>query len=164
MQIQNLFGYLLKIIAFFAVFGVVLLSFGVLTYSFFEVSQMLKMVSEGYSEGEKVVPKALKAIDLVLIGIVFFIIGTGLFELFIKPIDNLPEWFQIKNIDQLKGMLIKVLVVVMGVSYTGRVVTWDGQTDLLGYGVGLGVVIFAMSYFLKVKNDKEEMDDEHDED
>ncbi|NND07964.1 MAG: YqhA family protein, partial [Saprospiraceae bacterium] len=64
---------------------------------------------------------------------------------------NLPEWFRMKDIDQLKSMLIKVTIVVMGVSFTGRIVTWDGSTDLLGYGIGLGVVILALSYFLNVK-------------
>jgi hypothetical protein len=53
-------------------------------------------------------------------------------------------------------MLIKVIVLVMGVSFTGRIVTWDGETDLLGYGIGIGVVTLALSYFLKVKSGKEE--------
>ncbi|MEL6721107.1 MAG: YqhA family protein, partial [Bacteroidota bacterium] len=106
-------------------------------------------------EGE-IILKALKAIDLVLLGVIFFIIGAGLFELFIKPIDNLPDWFQMKNIDQLKAMLIKVIIVVMGVSFTGKIVTWDGETDLLGYGIGLGIVVFALSYFLKIKIAEEE--------
>jgi uncharacterized membrane protein YqhA len=80
--------------------------------------------------------------------------GIGLFELFVGAIDNLPGWLVIKDIDELKSMLIKVVIVVMAVSFTGKIVTWDGETDLLGYGLGLGVVIFALSFFLKVKGSK----------
>lgn len=60
-----------------------------------------------------------------------------------------------ENMDQLKTMLIKVIVVVMGVSFTGRIVTWDGSSDLLNYGIALAVVVFALSFFLKVKNKEE---------
>ncbi|MEM9848413.1 MAG: YqhA family protein [Bacteroidota bacterium] len=156
MKAQNALGIILKFLAFLAVLGVMALSIGVFFYSFYEIIKVIKTVFSQYSSEGEVILKALKAIDLVLLGVIFFIISTGLFELFIKPIDNLPKWFQMKNIDQLKAMLIKVIIVVMGVSFTGRIVTWDGETDLLGYGVGLGIVIIALSYFLKVKNEKDE--------
>ncbi|MGK0387945.1 MAG: putative membrane protein YqhA [Maribacter sp.] len=156
MKPQNILGNLLKIISLFAVSGVILLAIGVFFYSFSEIFKLLKTIfTESYEEGE-IVLKALKSVDLVLLGVIFFIIGTGLFELFISPIDNLPEWFHMENIDQLKAMLIKVIIVVMGVSFTGRIVSWDGKTDLLGYGVGLGIVIFALSYFLSVKGKQED--------
>lgn len=151
MKAQNIFGILLKVVSFLAVIGVTLLSIGVFLYSFYEIFKVVKSILSDYPNEGEIILKALKAIDLVLLGVIFFIIGTGLFELFIKPIDNLPDWFHMENIDQLKAMLIKVIIVVMGVSFTGRIVTWDGETDLLGYGIGLGVVIFALSFFLRVK-------------
>ena len=117
--------------------------------------KVIELIISGKPKEGEVILKSLKAIDSVLVGVIFFIIGLGLFELFIQPIDNLPEWFHMKDIDQLKAKLIKVIVVVMGVSFTGRIVTWDGSTDLLGYGIGLGAVMFALSYFLSVKMQKE---------
>lgn len=152
MKLQNLFGVLLKFFTFLAVLGVLALATGVYFYAFYDIIKVIKtIIWENPSEGEIII-KSLKAIDAVLLGVIFFIIGLGLFELFIGPIDNLPEWFEMKDIDQLKAKLIKVTVVVLAVSFTGRIVTWDGSTDILGYGVSLGVVIFALSYFLSVKN------------
>jgi uncharacterized membrane protein YqhA len=152
---QNILGFLLKIFTFIAVIGVIVLAIGVFFYSLYEVLIVIQtIIFEKPEEGE-VILKSLKAIDAVLLGVIFFIIGLGLFELFISPIDNLPEWFHMKDIDQLKSMLIKVVVVVIGVSFTGKIVTWDGSSDLLGYGVGLGAVVFALSYFLNVKMKKE---------
>lgn len=158
MKVQNILGSLLKFFTLLAVIGVVVLAIGVYLYSFYEIFGVIKTIFFENPEDGEVILKALKAIDAVLLGVIFFIIGLGLFELFIHPIDNLPEWFQMKNIDQLKAMLVKVIVVVIGVSFTGRIVTWDGSTDLLGYGIGLGAVIFALSYFLKIKL-KEEKED-----
>ncbi len=155
MQPQNILGLLLKMISFVAVLGVLILATGVFFYSFYEIYLVIKSITSGYASEGEIILKSLKAIDAVLLGVIFFIIGMGLFELFISPIDNLPDWFHMKDIDQLKGMLVKVIILVMGVSFTGRIVTWDGKIDLLGYGVSLGVVIFALSYFLSVKNKKE---------
>ena len=39
----------------------------------------------------------------------------------------------------------------MGISFMGRVVAWDGVENLLNFGVAVGVVILALSYFLNVK-------------
>lgn len=155
MKLQNIFGFLLKLFTFVAVLGIVTLAIGIYFNSFYEIVQVIKtIVFEKPEEGE-VILKSLKAIDSVLLGVIFFIIGLGLFELFIGPIDNLPNWFHMKDMDQLKTMLIKVIVVVMGVSFTGRIVTWDGSSDLLSYGIALAAVVFALSFFLKVKNNEE---------
>lgn len=151
MKFSNFFGILLKGLALVAVIGILILSIGVFGYSIYDIIKVFKVIIAQSAGTEEIILKALKSIDLVLLGVVFFVMGVGLFELFIGAIDNLPDWLVIKNIDELKSMLIKVVIVVMGVSFSGRVITWDTQTDLLGYGVGLGAVIFALSYFLKIK-------------
>ena len=155
MKASNLFGILLKGLSLIAVIGILALATGIFLYSFYEIFKVIETIIQNQASNEEIILKALKAIDLVLLGVVFFIMGIGLFELFIKSLEDLPDWLVIKDIDQLKSMLIKVVIVVMGVSFCGRIVTWDGETDLLGYGIGLGVVIYALSYFLKVKADKE---------
>lgn len=155
MKLQNTFGLLLRLFTFLAVLGIIILAISIYFYSFYEIVQVIKTIVFGKPKEGEVILQSLKAIDSVLLGVIFFIIGLGLFELFIGPIDNLPDWFHMENMDQLKTMLIKVIVVVMGVSFTGRIVTWDGSSDLLNYGIALAVVVFALSFFLKVKNKEE---------
>ena len=160
MKPQNIFGSLLKFLTFLGVLGLILLATGIFFFSFYEIVKVIEtIIFKEPAEGEIII-KSLKAIDSVLLGVMFFIIGLGLFELFISPIDNLPDWFHMKDIDQLKAMLIKVIVVVMGVSFTGRIVTWDGTTNLLGYGLGIGAVVLALTYFLNVKMKKEKGEEE----
>ncbi|MEM6378770.1 MAG: YqhA family protein [Bacteroidota bacterium] len=155
MKATDIFGILLKALALIAVLGILALSIGVFGYSIYEIGKVIKLIVSNSAGEEQLVLKALKSVDLVLIGVVFFIMGVGLFELFISPIENLPYWLVIKDIDQLKSMLIKVIILVMGVSFCGKIVTWNGSVDLMGYGLGLGVVIFALSFFLKIKSEKE---------
>lgn len=152
MNPANILGSVLKIFTLVAVFCVIALAIGIYGYSFFLVFKVVKMILMGNPTEGQVILASLKAIDTVLLGVMFFVIGLGLFELFIRPIENLPDWFHMENIDQLKATLVKVTIVVLAVTFTGRIVTWDGQTDLLGYGLALGAVIVALSYFLSVKN------------
>lgn len=157
MKATNIFGILLKGLALVSVLGILALSIGVFGYSFFEIMKVIKLIVTNTTGEEQLILKALKSVDLVLIGVVFFIMGVGLFELFISPIDNLPAWLVIDDLDQLKSMLIKVIILVMGVSFCGKTVTWNGTTDLMGYGIGLGIVTFALTFFLKVKSDKKDL-------
>jgi len=155
MKFSNLFGYLLKGLSLIAVIGILALATGVFIYSFFEIYKVLHTLTLESASNEEIILKAMKAIDLVLLGVVFFVMGVGLFELFVGAVDNLPEWLVIKDIDQLKSMLVKVIIVVLGVSFCGKIVTWNGETDLMGFGLALGAVIFALSFFLKVKAGKD---------
>lgn len=154
-MLNNIPSLLLKFFAILAVFGILLIGFGVLVYSGHETFQVLTTMLNFKTGSEKVVSDALHTIDLLLLGVVIIIIGFGLFELFIFNIKNLPKWLAIKDLDQLKGMLVKVAIVVISISFTSKIVTWDGETDILGYGLGLGAVILALSYFLKVKTNDE---------
>ncbi len=154
MNFTHSFGILLRFLSFLAVVGIILLATSIFAYSFYEIYNVIRTIFVDHGDETKVILKALKSIDMVLLGVVFFIMGVGLFELFVASIDNLPEWLIIKDIDQLKTMLVKVIIVVMAVSFAGRIISWDGESDIMGYGLGLGAVIFAMAYFLRVKIDK----------
>ena len=89
---------------------------------------------------------------------VFYITALGLYELFISDNIDVPEWLEIHTIDDLKGKLISVVVVVLGVLFLGQAVTWDGETNLLPFGASIGIVIASLTYFLsgqhKVKKEK----------
>ena len=84
--------------------------------------------------------------DLTLLAVALYIVGLGLFELFIAPV-RMPDWLLITSLDDLKSKLINIVVVALGVSFFGQVVTWDGVTNLLPLGVAVGVVILALAAF-----------------
>lgn len=96
----------------------------------------------------------IEIVDLFLLATVFYIIALGLYELFIDTNIVVPPWLEIRTLDDLKNKLTSVVVVVMGVLFLGQVVTWDGQRDLLGYGVAIGAVIVALTFFLRQQTNK----------
>jgi len=93
----------------------------------------------------------IELVDLFLLSTVFLIVALGLYELFIDDTLKLPGWLQIHTLDDLKGKLVGVVIVVLAVLFLGQVVSWDGQRDLMQLGVGIAVVIVALTYFLSAK-------------
>lgn len=131
----------------------------------FGLAEALKLVASTVETGEvsRKVAKSLaiefiEIIDLFLMATVFLIVALGLYELFISTEISLPAWLVIRDLDDLKSKLISVVVVVMAVLFLGQVVTWDGERDLLGLGVGIGAVIAALTWFLTAKTSKTQKD------
>ncbi len=142
----------------FAVVGAMLAAITVLVYGFLEALQLVWLtVEEGVvtRKGAKVlVLEFIEIIDLFLLGTVFFVISIGLYELFIDTDIPVPAWLQIKTLDDLKTKLIGVVIVVLAVLFLGQIMSWDGETDLLGYGAAIALVIAALAYFLGSKTGK----------
>jgi len=121
-------------------------------FAFVEGFHVVNGILDFSSSDADVISDAMKLLDLILLSFSIFIASIGIFELFVHPIQNLPEWLKVSNFDDLKSMLVKVIIVVMGISFMGRAVTWDGQVNLLNYGIATASIILALSYFLTTKN------------
>ena len=121
-------------------------------YTIFDVIAAWSVSSKGL---KLLVISFIEAVDVFLLGIVFYIIALGLYELFIDDTIPLPDWLVIHNLDDLKHKLVGVLVVVIGVLFLGHAISWDGRRDLLGFGAACGMVIAALTWFLSLKGKKE---------
>ena len=93
----------------------------------------------------------IEAIDIFLIAIVGQIIGLGLYVLFVDDRLPLPSWLRIRDLDDLKSHLVSSVIAVLAVLFAREAVAWDGQRDLLGFGVALALVIAALTLYLAVK-------------
>lgn len=145
-----------RFLVILAVIGALLAATTLLVYGLLETVQLISNTIQN-GEVTRKVAKALalefiEIIDLFLLGTVFYIVAIGLYELFISTNVKLPNWLTINNLDDLKNKLIAVVIVVLGVLFLGQVVSWDGERDLLGYGVAVALVIGALSYFLSQKS------------
>ncbi len=99
----------------------------------------------------------IESVDASLLASVFYIVSLGLYSLFIDDTLPLPPWLSIHNLDDLKGKLTSVVVVVLGVLFLGYAITWDGQSSLLPLGGALALVIAALTYFLSQKVGKQKI-------
>ncbi len=102
----------------------------------------------------KLLGGVVTGIDLYLIGIALLIFGYGVYELLISPIDAAREstggsgLLDIRNLDQLKEKLVKVLVVALIVSAFKAMLTLpitDGPS--LAYFC-LSLLLLALSGYL----------------
>lgn len=95
----------------------------------------------------------IEVIDLFLLATVLYIVALGLYELFIGG--NLPTlpWLHISTLEGLKVKLIGVVIVLLAVTFLASVVEWNGNTNIITLGVGIGLVLLALGYILgKVDN------------
>ena len=91
----------------------------------------------------------IEVVDLFLIGTVLFVIAVGLYQLFGTRMMPLPHWLVVHDVGDLERKLIGLVVTVLSVVFLGQIVTWDGQRDLLGFGVAIGAVIAGLTLFLR---------------
>ncbi len=141
-----------------AVLGSLLACIALLIYGgiqfIYVIAATLKSGSLGSGTAKVLTLGTIQVIDLFLLGTAFYIISLGLYELFINDRLDLPPWLEIHNLDDLKGKLVSVIIVVLGVLFLGEVINWDGESNLLFYGAAIALVIMALAYFLSQKEKK----------
>jgi len=150
-SMKKAFKFLFQAVGVFAAVSLFLLGIAVIIYGFAEGLKVIAKTLALSTAESSVIYGVMGVLDLILLSFSIFITSIGIYELFVQPLPDLPDWIQVKDLDALKSMLIKVIIVVMGISFMGKVVTWDGEQDIMGFGFSVAAVILALSYFLKVK-------------
>ncbi len=116
------------------------------------------------SEAKRLSVEFIELTDLFLLGTVLYIVGIGLYDLFVDPGLPIPAWLHIDTLDDLKGKLIQVIVVLLSVTFLGRVVESTGDENILELGAAVALVIGALGLMLGVSaradgKDRERGDD-----
>ncbi|HRI42716.1 MAG TPA: YqhA family protein [Fimbriimonadaceae bacterium] len=92
--------------------------------------------------------QATEFIDLYLLGTVLYIIALGLYQLFIDESLPMPKWLRFHSLDDLKYKLIGIVIVLLGVSFLGEVVEWNGGTAILYLAAAIAAVNLAFAPIL----------------
>lgn len=90
--------------------------------------------------------------DVFLLGTVLYIVALGLYDLFVDPGLPIPAALHVTSLDDLKAKLIQVIVVLLGVTFLGSAVNWDGTGAILQLGAAVALVIAAFALLLFVSN------------
>ena len=107
------------------------------------------------SSNNELLFKLISAIDLFLIGIVLLIFGFGIYELFVSEIDFANAKFsestlKIRDLDQLKSKIIKVIIIVLIVKFFEKVLKFSENfttpMDILYFG--LSILSICVGYYL----------------
>jgi uncharacterized membrane protein YqhA len=93
----------------------------------------------------------IEIIDVFLVATVFYILALGLYELFFAKAP-LPGWLRICTLDDLKSLLLGMIIMALAVLVLGAALTWDGTGAILEYGVAIAAGIAAISFYGWVKH------------
>lgn len=119
--------------------------------TFVIVSDLISGGKTGDKISKQLILDAIELVDLFLLSTVFYVVAIGLYELFIDDNLPVPHWMSIRNLDDLKNKLIAVVIVVLGVTFLGQVVSGTAPQDLFWTGAGIALVIVALTFFLQQK-------------
>jgi uncharacterized membrane protein YqhA len=104
---------------------------------------------------EDILIAIIGAVDFYLIGLVLLIFSFGIYELFISELDiarmsrDFGGILEVSNLDDLKNKIIKVIIMVLIVSFFQRILSMEFSTsiDMLAMAVSIGVICVGV-YFL----------------
>lgn len=99
------------------------------------------------------------AVDFYLIGMVLLIFSFGIYELFISKIDIARQGgifhniLEISNLDDLKNKIIKVIIMVLIVSFFQRVLALQmlSGTDMLFMALSIAAICIGVFFLQKLK-------------
>ncbi len=132
-----------------AVLGALLLATVLLAYAAvasvgiaWDVASELRFTSTGTKE---LSIQVIEMVDAILLGTVVYIVALGLYELFIDSEMPVPEWLDVKTLDDLKAKLVGVVVVLLAVTFLRFATAWDGGRGILYLGGGIALVIASLA-------------------
>ena len=104
---------------------------------------------------DKLLSSVIGAVDLYLIGIVFLIFSFGIYELFISKIDPAKDdreinILEIKNLEDLKNRLMKVIVMALIVYFFKTVLNSQFTTPMeMIFLAGSILMVSACTFFMR---------------
>ncbi|WP_168016840.1 YqhA family protein [Halomonas salinarum] len=102
---------------------------------------------------DTVVPSVILAVDIYLVAIVLLIFGSGVYRLFVSPIDQAESHatshpFNVNSFDQLKDKIARVVILAVIIEFFRAVVDIRFQTPLDAIYLAVSVLALAASLFL----------------
>lgn len=121
--------------------------------AFNEITHYLKYGGELKSNA--VIVYLISSIDEFLLGIIMIIIALGIYELFISKIDFIegdslpfPKWLTFHSLDELKGVLTKVIIIILMVYFFKKVVMMDFTTPLSILYLAIGIILISIANYI----------------
>ncbi len=88
----------------------------------------------------------LEIVGVMLEAVVFFLIGAGLFSLFISPL-NLAVALGVETLNDLEERVMGVVVSVLAVTFLEHFVRWENPFETLQFGAALSLTVIALVLF-----------------
>ncbi|MGB3329043.1 MAG: YqhA family protein [Thermomicrobiales bacterium] len=137
-----------------AILGTGLSSAAVMLYSLIAT---LKVIWHAFTESgfdvdgaKHLVIDVIEITDFFLFGMVLYVVGIGMYQLFVSPDIRIPAWMRVHSLDDLKAQLINVIAVLLAVSFLAVAVSWTSDRSILYFGLATAAMILALAIYSSV--------------
>lgn len=96
----------------------------------------------------------LIVMDTFLVGATLMIAAFGFYELFIIKGERsgtalwLPKWLRMRDLEDMKVRVVSMLILVAAITFVDRTVESQNQQEILFLGIGISIIIAALTTFL----------------
>ncbi len=104
------------------------------------------LTTENQAGTTRLTVEFLELVSVMLKAVVFYIIGVGLYSLFIAPL-NLTVSLGVETLVDLEPKVVSVVVVILGVTFLEHFIRWESPTETLQFGAALALVVAALVLF-----------------
>ncbi len=111
-----------------------------------DLADAYRDLANGEFDATEVKVNFLQTVTIVLKAVVFYLIGTGLFSLFIGPLP-MPAAGRIDSLTDLEVKIIGVIVVILGTSFLERFGSQGDAGDSLLSAGALTVAVVGLAIF-----------------
>ena len=91
----------------------------------------------------------LEVISAMLKAVVFYIVGVGLYSLFIGPL-NLTTALGVETLAELERKVVSIVILILAVTLLEHFIRWENPVDTLRFGATLALVVVALVAFQAV--------------
>lgn len=88
----------------------------------------------------------LEVVSIMLEAVVFYIVGVGLYSLFIAPM-NVTVALGVETLNDLEERVISVIIAIMAINFLQHFIEWQNPLATLEFGLALAVVVVALVAF-----------------
>ena len=82
----------------------------------------------------------------MLEAVVFYLIGVGLYSLFITPM-NVTVALGVETLNDLEERVVSVIIAILAINFLEHFIEWQKPLETLEFGLALAVVVAALVAF-----------------
>ena len=103
-------------------------------------------VIEGDVHSTNLTVEFLEIVTTMLKAVVFYLIGVGLYSLFVSPL-NITVSLGVQTLNDLESKVVSVVVVILGVTFLEHFILWQDPLATLQFGAAAALVVAALVLF-----------------
>ena len=104
-----------------------------------------EVVKGAFSSHGVAMSRDLNIVSTMLEAVVFYLVGVGLYSLFISPL-NVAIALGIESLTDLETKVLNVIIVIMGATFLQHFVRWQDPVKTLEFGISLSMVVISLVF------------------